>query len=127
MLAHLGQKYLAALNLGQYLVRPNSGIGYPGMQAPFGIYEARDGLYVSIAMSPYETPYETLEAPQLAVYDDLTALFDKRDEVWKRSMPRPECSTVTTCSPASSLPISGAPPSMTSAPPPRTRRSSGAR
>lgn len=84
MLAHLGQEYLAVLNLGQDLVRPNSGIGHPGMQAPFGIYQARDGHYVSIAMSPYKTLYETLEAPHLAVYDDLATLFDKRDEVWEK-------------------------------------------
>lgn len=84
MLAHLAQEYVAVLNLGQDLVRPNSGIGHPGMQAPFGIYETRDGKYVSIAMSPFKTLYETLEAPQLAVYDDLTTLFDKRDEVWEK-------------------------------------------
>ena len=84
MLAHLAQEYVAVLNLGQDLVRPKSGIGHPGMQAPFGIYETRDGKYVSIAMSPYKTLYETLEAPQLAVYDDLTTLFDKRDEVWDK-------------------------------------------
>jgi crotonobetainyl-CoA:carnitine CoA-transferase CaiB-like acyl-CoA transferase len=84
MLAHLAQEYVAVLNLGQDLVRPKSGIGHPGMQAPFGIYETRDGKYVSIAMSPYKTLYETLEAPHLAVYDDLTTLYDKRDEVWEK-------------------------------------------
>ncbi len=84
MLAHLAQEYVAVLNLGQDLVRPKSGIGHPGMQAPFGIYETRDAKYVSIAMSPYKTLYETLEAPHLAVYDDLTTLFDKRDEVWEK-------------------------------------------
>lgn len=84
MLAHLAQEYVAVLNLGQDLVRPKSGIGHPGMQAPFGMYQTREGLYVSIAMSPYKTLYETLEAPHLAVYDDLTTLFDKRDEVWEK-------------------------------------------
>lgn len=83
MLAHLGQEYCAVLNLGEDFVRPNSGIGHPGMQAPFGIYETRDHRYVSIAMSPFKTLYETLEAPQLAVYDDLSTLFAKRDEVWE--------------------------------------------
>ena len=62
---------------------PNSGIGHPGMQAPFGVYPTKDG-YVSIAMSPFKTLYETLEAPQLAVYDDLKTLYDKRDEVWEK-------------------------------------------
>lgn len=82
MLAHLGQEYCAVLNLGEDFVRPNSGIGHPGMQAPFGIYETSDHRYVSIAMSPFKTLYETLEAPGLAVYDDLSTLFAKRDEVW---------------------------------------------
>ena len=84
MLAHLGQEYCAVLNLGEDFVRPNSGIGHPGMQAPFGVYGTRDGRYVSIAMSPFKTLYTTLEAPQLAVYDDLKTLFDKRDEVWEK-------------------------------------------
>lgn len=82
MLAHLAQEYVAVLNLGEDLVRPNSGIGHPGMQAPFGIYATKDGGYVSIAMSPFKTLYEILEASHLAVYDDLKTLFDKRDEVW---------------------------------------------
>jgi crotonobetainyl-CoA:carnitine CoA-transferase CaiB-like acyl-CoA transferase len=84
MLAHLGQEYVGVLNLGEDFVRPNSGIGHPGMQAPFGIYETRDGGYISIAMSPFKTLYETLDAPQLAVYDDLETLFAKRDEVWEK-------------------------------------------
>jgi len=84
LLAHLNQEYVAVLNLGEDFVRPNSGIGHPGMQAPFGIYEAKDGGYISIAMSPFKTLYEVLEAPQLAVYDDLKTLFDKRDEVFEK-------------------------------------------
>ncbi len=82
MLAHLAQEYVAVLNLGEDLQRPNSGIGHPGMQAPFGIYQTAEGGYISIAMSPFRTLYTTLEAPQLAVYDDLTTLYHKRDEVW---------------------------------------------
>jgi crotonobetainyl-CoA:carnitine CoA-transferase CaiB-like acyl-CoA transferase len=83
MIAHQAQEYVAVLNLGEDLVRPSSGIGHPGMQAPFGIYATKDG-YVSIAMSPFKTLYETLGAPQLAVYDDLTTLYEKRDEVWEK-------------------------------------------
>ncbi len=83
MLAHLAQEYVAVLNLGEDFVRPNSGIGHPGMQAPFGVYETRDG-YVTIAMSPFKTLYEVLEAPHLAPYDDLATLFAKRDEVWAK-------------------------------------------
>ena len=84
MLAHLAQEYVAVLNLGEDLKRPNSGIGHPGMQAPFGIYETKDHGYVSIAMSPFKTLYEVLGAPELAVYDDLKTLYDKRDEVWEK-------------------------------------------
>jgi crotonobetainyl-CoA:carnitine CoA-transferase CaiB-like acyl-CoA transferase len=84
MLAHLAQEYVGVLNLGEDFVRPNSGIGHPGMQAPFGIYETRDGGYISIAMSPFKTLYEILEAPQLAIYDDLETLFAMRDEVWEK-------------------------------------------
>jgi crotonobetainyl-CoA:carnitine CoA-transferase CaiB-like acyl-CoA transferase len=84
MLAHLAQEYVGVLNLGEDFVRPNSGIGHPGMQAPFGIYKTRDGGYLSIAMSPFKTLYETLGAPQLAIYDDLETLFAKRDEVWEK-------------------------------------------
>ena len=84
MLAHLGQEYVGVLNLGEDFVRPRSGIGHPGMQAPFGIYETSDGGYVSIAMSPFKTLYVTLNAPGLAVYDDLDTLFKKRDEVWEK-------------------------------------------
>jgi crotonobetainyl-CoA:carnitine CoA-transferase CaiB-like acyl-CoA transferase len=84
MLAHLAQEYVAVLNLGEDLKRPNSGIGHPGMQAPFGIYETKDHGYVSIAMSPFKTLCDTLGAPQLAVYDDLKTLYDKRDEVWEK-------------------------------------------
>ncbi len=84
MLAHLNQEYVAVLNLGEDFVRPNSGIGHPGMQAPFGIYETKDGGYVSIAMSPFKSLIGVLEAPQLSIYDDLKTLFDKRDEVFDK-------------------------------------------
>ncbi len=84
MMAHLNQEYVAVLNLNEDFVRPNSGIGHPGIQAPFGIYKTRDGQYISIAMSSWPVLYTTLEAPQLAVYDNLETLFAKRDEVWEK-------------------------------------------
>ncbi len=84
MMAHLNQEYVAVLNLHEDFVRPNSGIGHPGIQAPFGIYKTRDGHYISIAMSPWPVLYTTLEAPHLAVYDSLETLFAKRDEVWEK-------------------------------------------
>src|SRR5215207_8389033 len=36
MLAHQGQEMLMAMNFGEDFKRPNSGIGHPGMDAPFG-------------------------------------------------------------------------------------------
>jgi crotonobetainyl-CoA:carnitine CoA-transferase CaiB-like acyl-CoA transferase len=84
MMAHLAQEYVAVLNLGQDFVRPNSGIGHPGMQAPFGVYQTRDGHWITIAMSPFKVLYDVLQAPHLAVYDDLATLFEKRDEVWEK-------------------------------------------
>jgi crotonobetainyl-CoA:carnitine CoA-transferase CaiB-like acyl-CoA transferase len=83
LMAHLNQEYVAVLNLGEDFVRPNSGIGHPGIQAPFGIYATRDGKYVSIAMSPFKVLYTVLEAPHLAPLDDLKTLYDRRDEVWE--------------------------------------------
>jgi crotonobetainyl-CoA:carnitine CoA-transferase CaiB-like acyl-CoA transferase len=82
MLAHLAQEYVAVLNLGLDFQRPNSGIGHPGMDAPFGIYATQDNRFVSIAMSPFRTLLQALNAPHLAQYDDKKVLYDRRDEVW---------------------------------------------
>lgn len=84
MLAHLSQEYVAVLNLGEDFIRPNSGIGHPGKEAPFGIYETKGGGYIAIAMSPFKTLYEVLEAPGLAAYDQGKTLYEKRDEVWEK-------------------------------------------
>jgi len=81
LLAHQGQEMLAAMNFGQDFQRPNSGIGHPGMDAPFGVYPARDG-WVTIAMSPFRTLIDVLGDPSLLRYDDPATLFEHRDEVW---------------------------------------------
>jgi crotonobetainyl-CoA:carnitine CoA-transferase CaiB-like acyl-CoA transferase len=54
MLAHQNQEMVMAMNFGEDFVRPNSGIGHPGMDAPFGVYPTQDG-WVTIAKSPYRT------------------------------------------------------------------------
>lgn len=82
MMAHLGQEYASVLNLGIDFQRPRSGIGHPGADAPFGIYETKDGRYVSIAMSPYAHLIRTLGAEELLSYDDPETLFAQRDEIW---------------------------------------------
>ena len=84
MLAHLAQEYVAVLNLGEDFVRPNSGIGHPGMQAPFGIYETSDGARLDRDEPVQDALRDAERAAALAVYDDLKTLFDKRDEVWEK-------------------------------------------
>ncbi|MGN6102395.1 MAG: CaiB/BaiF CoA transferase family protein [Devosia sp.] len=81
MLAHQGQEMLMAMNFGQDFKRPNSGIGHPGMEAPFGVYPVVDG-WVTIAMSPYKKLVGVLGDESLLVYDNPKDLFEKRDEIW---------------------------------------------
>lgn len=83
MLAHQGQEMLMAMNFGEDLERPNSGIGHPGMDAPFGVYPTSDG-WVTIAMSPYKRLVGVLGDDSLLSYDDPKTLFNKRDEIWEK-------------------------------------------
>ena len=83
MLAHQGQEMLMAMNFGADFERPNSGIGHPGMEAPFGVYPTSDG-WVTIAMSPYAKLVGVLGDESLLAYDDPKSLFDKRDEIWEK-------------------------------------------
>ncbi|WP_336802285.1 CaiB/BaiF CoA transferase family protein [Kaistia sp. MMO-174] len=81
MLAHQGQEMLMAMNFQQDFVRPKSGIGHPGMDAPFGVYPTLDG-WVTVAMSPFKRFVGVLGDDSLLVYDNPKDLFDKRDEIW---------------------------------------------
>jgi crotonobetainyl-CoA:carnitine CoA-transferase CaiB-like acyl-CoA transferase len=83
MLAHQAQEMLTAMNFGRDFSRPNSGIGHPGMEAPFGVYPTADG-HVSIAMSPYPKLVGVLGDESLLAYDDPESLFEKRDEIWEK-------------------------------------------
>ncbi|MET4635907.1 CaiB/BaiF CoA transferase family protein [Kaistia defluvii] len=83
MLAHQGQEMLMAMNFQQDFVRPNSGIGHPGMDAPFGVYPTFDG-WVTVAMSPFKRFVGVLGDDSLLVYDNPKDLFDKRDEIWEK-------------------------------------------
>ena len=83
MLAHQGQEMLMAMNFDEDFKRPNSGIGHPGMDAPFGVYPTSDG-WVTIAMSPFAKLVGVLGDESLLAYNDPRTLFDKRDEVWER-------------------------------------------
>ena len=81
MLAHQGQEMLMAMNFGEDFQRPNSGIGHPGIDAPFGVYPTSDG-WVTIAMSPYARLVGVLGDDSLLGYDQPDTLFEKRDEIW---------------------------------------------
>ncbi|MEM1484302.1 CaiB/BaiF CoA-transferase family protein [Oscillospiraceae bacterium PP1C4] len=76
------QEFMTLLNLPVKYERPQSGIGHPFQQAPFGIYPCSDG-YISIAMSPYSKLVQALEAPELMCYENDQVRFDKRDEVFE--------------------------------------------
>ncbi len=83
MLAHQGQEMLMAVNFDEDFKRPNSGIGHPGMDAPFGVYPTSDG-WVTIAMSPFRRLVGVLGDDSLLAYDDPGLLFEKRDEIWEK-------------------------------------------
>lgn len=82
LMQHQMQEYVAVLNFGRDFERPRSGIGHPGMEAPFGAYPTSDG-WVTIAMSPFKKLVAVLEAPELSAYDDPAILYGKRDEIWR--------------------------------------------
>lgn len=81
MLAHQNQEMVMAMNFNEDFSRPNSGIGHPGMDAPFGVYPTSDG-WVTIAMSPYRTLVGVLGNDDLLRFDDPQTLFAQRDAVW---------------------------------------------
>ncbi len=83
MLAHQGQEMLMAMNFGIDMQRPKSGIGHPGMEAPFGVYPTSDG-WVTIAMSSYAKLVGVLGDESLLAYDDPKILFEKRDDIWEK-------------------------------------------
>lgn len=83
LLQHQNQEMVWVMNFGENFTRPNSGIGHPGVDAPFGVYPTQDG-WVTIAMSPYKKLVGVLGAPELLEYDDPETLFSKRDEVWEK-------------------------------------------
>ncbi|MEO1678709.1 MAG: CaiB/BaiF CoA-transferase family protein [Pseudomonadota bacterium] len=82
MLAHQNQEMVMAMNFAEDFQRPNSGIGHPGMDAPFGTYPTKDG-WVTIAMSPFRTLVNVLGNDDLLKYDDPETLFSQRDEIWR--------------------------------------------
>ena len=82
MLAHQNQEMVMAMNFDEDFQRPTSGIGHPGMDAPFGTYPTKDG-WVTIAMSPYPKLVQVLGNPDLMRFNDPETLFTERDAVWR--------------------------------------------
>lgn len=82
MLAHQNQEMVMAMNFGEDFRRPASGIGHPGMDAPFGVYPTMDG-WATIAMSPYARLVDALGNDDLMRFDDPETLFAERDAVWR--------------------------------------------
>jgi crotonobetainyl-CoA:carnitine CoA-transferase CaiB-like acyl-CoA transferase len=83
LLQHQNQEMVWVMNFNENFARPNSGIGHPGMDAPFGVYPTKDG-WVTIAMSPFKKLVGVLGEPELLEYDSPEILFSKRDEVWEK-------------------------------------------
>lgn len=81
LLQHQNQEMVWVMNFGEDFERPNSSIGHPGMDAPFGVYPVKDG-WVSIAMSPFARLVDVLGNKDLLKYNDPQTLYDDRDEVW---------------------------------------------
>lgn len=83
LITHQLQEFTWVLNTGKTFDRPHSGIGHPGMAAPFGIYQTADG-YICISVNPIPELADVLGDKSLIEYDDPQTLFDKRDEIFLR-------------------------------------------
>lgn len=83
LITHQLQEFVMTLNLGRNYDRPASGIGHPGIGAPFGLYQTSDG-YICISVNPIPLLAEVLGDEELNMYNDPQVLFDKRDEVFYR-------------------------------------------
>lgn len=83
LLTHQLQEFVQTLNMGRNFDRPQSGIGHPGMHAPFGVYKTADG-HMTISVNPIPLLAEVLGDDGLLAYDDPQTLYDKRDEVYYR-------------------------------------------
>lgn len=83
LIAHQMQEFAFVFNRGRNYDRPASGIGHPGMAAPFGIYGTSDG-YLCISSNPIPLLAEVLGDEGLNAYDDPQVLIDQRDEVFDR-------------------------------------------
>lgn len=82
LLQHQNQELVWVMNMEENLDRPNSSIGHPGVDAPFGVYPTSDG-WVTIAMSPFQKLIEVLRAPELNAFNVPARLYAERDDIWE--------------------------------------------
>ncbi len=81
MLAFESQEFATIMNTDVAVEKPNSGIGLPFLEAPYGVYKCRDG-YITIAMNDFDKLVETIGAPELKKYNSEELRYTKRDEIF---------------------------------------------
>lgn len=81
-LALESQELMTLLNMDVEYERPDSGIGHPFSDAPFGIYRCSDG-YIALAMGNFAKLTEALAAPELLeTFSTPEDRFARRDELF---------------------------------------------
>lgn len=83
MLAFMNQELATVLNTEVHIERPNSGIGLPFLDAPYGVYQCKDG-YITIAMNDFIKLCTVLGSDELKVYDTEKKRYSHRDEIFEK-------------------------------------------
>lgn len=81
MLAFMNQEMLTIMNTDIQLNKPDSGIGLPFLEAPYGVYACRDG-YITIAMNDFAKLVKVLGNDELLKYQTQEALYNNRDTIF---------------------------------------------
>lgn len=81
MMALQQQELTAYLNHKQSMERPAGNVGHPGITAPCGVYETRDG-YLLLSMVACPKLGGILEVDWLDEFDDNDKMYAARDEVY---------------------------------------------
>jgi len=81
MLAFENQEFATVLNTDIPVEKPDSGIGLPFLEAPYGVYQCQDG-YMTIAMNNFEKLVMTMGLPELLRYDTDRIRYEMRDEIF---------------------------------------------
>lgn len=81
MLSFMNQEYLTVMNSDVEVNKPDSGIGLPFLDAPYGVYRCLDG-YITIAMNDFTKLIKVIGDESLLQYNNKDALFEHRDEIF---------------------------------------------